>query len=88
MQRPDRRPASVAIADSPRGEPLGPGALAAPEDLGGQTEQPQGGVGALNGADGVTGIAGKAFVGGSTVAAGAPVGVAGAGLGDAHQGPQ
>jgi len=78
----------VAIPDAPGGEPFGAGALPTAENLGGQSEQSQRCVGTLHRADGVAGVSGEAFVGGSTVASCSPVGVAGAGLGNAHESAQ
>ena len=78
----------MAIPDTPGGEPFGAGALPTPENLSGQPEQSQGGVGTLHRSNGVAGVAGQTLVGGAAIAAGAPVGVAGAGLSDADESAQ
>lgn len=78
----------MAIPDTPGGEPFGAGALPTAENLGGQPEQSQRCVGTLHRSNGVAGVSGEALVGGSTVASCSPVGVAGAGLGNAHESAQ
>lgn len=84
VQGPHAGPSATSIPDPPAGHPLGAGALAAAEHFGGHPQQPQRLGCPLHRALGQARIAHQAIVGGPAVTPGTEVGVAGPGLGHAH----